>query len=159
MKLFILILAIIYFLSPFDLIPDYIMGPGLIDDIIVLLSTLGYWYLTGSSKGEDEIRDAWHRYQQQQGGPHTGSGGTGSAGSKQQEYRQRTKTASDTGPKDPYEVLGVSRSASKEEIRRAYRELANKYHPDKVAHLGEEFRKIAENRFKDIQAAYQTLTE
>jgi len=36
--------------------------------------------------------------------------------------------------------------------------LANKYHPDKVDHLGEEFKKLAEKKFKDIQEAYQKLT-
>ncbi|MBW1817978.1 MAG: DnaJ domain-containing protein [Deltaproteobacteria bacterium] len=44
------------------------------------------------------------------------------------------------------------------EIRKAYRELANRYHPDKVNHLGEEFRDLAEERFKEVQTAYQELT-
>ena len=59
--------------------------------------------------------------------------------------------------KDPYEVLGVVRNASQDEIKRAYKQLAGKYHPDKVAHLGEEFRELAEQRFKEIQEAYQKL--
>ncbi|MBU0985845.1 MAG: DnaJ domain-containing protein, partial [Proteobacteria bacterium] len=54
--------------------------------------------------------------------------------------------------------LNVSRNASAAEIKKAYRELAGKYHPDKVQHLGEEFRKLAENRFKEIEAAYRKLT-
>jgi DnaJ-class molecular chaperone len=54
-------------------------------------------------------------------------------------------------------VLGISRSASPDEIKGAYRELANRYHPDKVAHLGEEFQQMAEERFKEIQEAYQEL--
>ena len=59
--------------------------------------------------------------------------------------------------KDPYAVLDVSRDASPEEIKKAYKQLANKYHPDKVLHLGEEFRKLAEERFKEIQEAYREL--
>lgn len=60
--------------------------------------------------------------------------------------------------KDPYEVLGVQRGASSEDIRAAYRRLANQYHPDKVMHLGEEFRVLAEKRFKEITKAYQELS-
>jgi DnaJ like chaperone protein len=55
-------------------------------------------------------------------------------------------------------VLGIERSASVEEIKHAYRELASKYHPDKLEHLGEEFKVLAEKRFKEIQQAYQELT-
>ena len=44
-----------------------------------------------------------------------------------------------------------------EEIKNAYKQLANKYHPDKVLHLGEEFKKMAEERFKEIQEAYREL--
>ena len=59
--------------------------------------------------------------------------------------------------KDPYTVLGVGRSSPPEEIKRAYRRLATKYHPDKVNHMGEEFRELAERRFKEIQEAYQEI--
>ena len=58
---------------------------------------------------------------------------------------------------DPYEVLGVGKNASLDEIKNAYKRLAAKYHPDKVTHLGEEFRVLAEQRFKEIQEAYQEL--
>jgi DnaJ-class molecular chaperone len=54
-------------------------------------------------------------------------------------------------------VLGVGRNATSEQIKQAYRQLANQYHPDKVIHLGEEFRELAEKRFKEIQEAYQKL--
>ncbi len=52
----------------------------------------------------------------------------------------------------------MTRSASTEEIKHAYRELAGKYHPDKLEHLGDEFKALAEMRFKEIQQAYQELT-
>ena len=62
------------------------------------------------------------------------------------------------GDWDPHRVLGIDSSASAEEIKHAYRELAVKYHPDKLAHLGDEFKALAEMRFKEIQQAYQELT-
>jgi DnaJ-class molecular chaperone len=60
-------------------------------------------------------------------------------------------------PKTPYEILDVSPGASQEEIKAAFKQLAGKYHPDKVEHLGDEFKALAEEKFKQIQEAYQTL--
>jgi DnaJ-class molecular chaperone len=57
-------------------------------------------------------------------------------------------------PKDYYEVLGVSRSASADEIAKAYRKLARQHHPDR--NPGD---KQAEGRFKEIQNAYDTLSD
>jgi DnaJ-class molecular chaperone len=54
--------------------------------------------------------------------------------------------------KDPYEILGVSRSATADEIKRAYRRLAKEHHPDRNPND-----KDAEKRFKEIQAAYEVL--
>lgn len=55
--------------------------------------------------------------------------------------------------RDYYEILGVSRDADKEEIKRAYRRLARKYHPDVNKEAG------AEDRFKEINRAYEVLSE
>ncbi len=54
-----------------------------------------------------------------------------------------------------HEVLGVSETASPDEIRVAYRALVSKYHPDKVASLGAEFGLLAEAKTKEILAAYR----
>ena len=55
---------------------------------------------------------------------------------------------------DFYEVLGVSKSASQEEIKKAYRELARKWHPDRNPDDEQ-----AEERFKEIQQAYDALSD
>src|SRR3989337_2664558 len=56
--------------------------------------------------------------------------------------------------RDYFQILGVDRSASHEEIRKAYRKLARKYHPD--INPGN---KEAENRFKEISVAYDVLSD
>ncbi len=56
---------------------------------------------------------------------------------------------------DPYSVLGVSRSASEEEIKKAYKALSRKYHPD--ANINNPNKEQAEEKFKEIQAAYQQV--
>ncbi len=58
--------------------------------------------------------------------------------------------------KDPYEVLGVRRGASKDEIRQAYRELVKKYHPDKFQ-SNPDMLKLAEEKMKEINEAYDYL--
>jgi restriction system protein len=79
--------------------------------------------------------------------------------SSREENRQRTHSPRrDVGDGfDPYVVLGVTRSASREEIRIAYhREMAD-YHPDKVAHLGAELRELANRKAQAINRAYEEL--
>ncbi len=56
-----------------------------------------------------------------------------------------------------YQILGLDSSASAEEIKKAYRNLSKKYHPDMVASLGEEFRRDAEEKMKEINEAYDHL--
>lgn len=57
--------------------------------------------------------------------------------------------------RDPYEVLGVSSEASEDEIKKAYRELAKKYHPDNYANT--EFSDIANEKMKEINEAYDEI--
>lgn len=56
---------------------------------------------------------------------------------------------------DPYSVLGVGRNASEEEIKKAYKALSRKYHPD--ANINNPNKEQAEEKFKEIQAAYQQI--
>jgi DnaJ like chaperone protein len=59
----------------------------------------------------------------------------------------------------PFSVLGVPVSADNETIRRAYRQQAGQWHPDRVAHLGTDHAGEAHKRFLEIQAAYSELKE
>lgn len=142
-KYLLIIFAIIYALSPYDFFPDFFFGWGWIDDLIIL--GLLWRYLksiktTGFDPGgyEQKRREYFEK------GREYGSQQSGDRGSNARE-------------KDPYTVLGVERGASPEAIKKAYKQLAGKYHPDKVNHLGDEFKKLAEERFKEIQGAYQEL--
>ena len=58
--------------------------------------------------------------------------------------------------KDPYEVLGVSKNASDEEIKRAYRDLARKYHPDN--YVNNPLADLAQEKMKEINEAYDQIT-
>lgn len=56
-----------------------------------------------------------------------------------------------------YKILGIDSSATDEEVKKAYRKMAVKYHPDKVATLGEDIQKAAEEKFKAISQAYEAI--
>ncbi len=65
--------------------------------------------------------------------------------------------ASKADPGADYRVLEVSPNASDDEVRRAYRRMSMKHHPDKVAHLGAEFQKAATEKFQRVNAAYAAI--
>ena len=56
-----------------------------------------------------------------------------------------------------YKILEIERSASNEELKKAYRRMAVKYHPDKVHHLGPEFQQDAQEKFKKINEAHEAI--
>lgn len=56
-----------------------------------------------------------------------------------------------------YKILEVEKTAGDEEVKKAYRRMAMKYHPDKVHHLGTEFQKDAQEKFRKINEAYETI--
>lgn len=61
--------------------------------------------------------------------------------------------------KDLYQILGIDRGASEDEIKKAFRKLSVKYHPDKWANKSEKEQKEAEEKFKEVNAAYQILSD
>lgn len=57
--------------------------------------------------------------------------------------------------KNPYDVLGIPQSASDDEVKRAYRDLSRRYHPD--ANVNNPLADLAEEKFKEVQEAYDTI--
>ena len=136
-RIILILLGLIYAVSPIDLVPDFLIGLGWIDDIVVII------FLWKAYKYYIRRRQ-FKEFAQSSSNGHFGNS-------------QQTGNAFYSKTNDPYEVLGVNRNASKDQIKSAYKSLASKYHPDKVSHLGEEFKELAEQRFKEIQEAYQKL--
>jgi hypothetical protein len=148
LKYLIAFLAVLYVLIPYDLLPDFLVGWGWLDDLLVL------WLMWQFFKSQSKRPSAYQNYYNTRQ--------TFDRQSKKQSANQAgagTDSQSNPSdiPKDPYTVLNIDRNATPEEIKQAYRRLAGQYHPDKVQHLGEEFRELAEKRFKEIEAAYRVL--
>ncbi len=56
-----------------------------------------------------------------------------------------------------YRILEIESTVTDEEVKKAYRKMAVKYHPDKIAHLGEDFKQSANDKFLKVQEAYETI--
>ena len=56
-----------------------------------------------------------------------------------------------------YTILEIDSTVSDQDVKKAYRKMANKYHPDKVSHLGKDLQKVAEEKFKSVNNSYQTI--
>jgi len=98
--------------------------------LAALAAMKGYAYVA------PEDWDAWSRAQRGEGA------------------RTRTSAA---GSKDPYAILGVARDASAGEIKRAYRKLISRHHPDKLGDVPAELKRRAEERAREINAAYEKI--
>ncbi len=61
--------------------------------------------------------------------------------------------------KDPYKVLGISKDATDDEVKKAYRRMAMKYHPDRVAGMSEEMQRNAAEQMKEINEAYEQINK
>jgi uncharacterized membrane protein YkvA (DUF1232 family) len=128
-----LLLGLLYLISPIDAVPDTLLGLGWGDDILLLF--LAYWFFKRGFPGGHRQRNGYT-----------------SSGPRQED------TSSSSAGQDPHEILGVSRGATQEEIKSAYRKQAQRYHPDRVEHLGDEFQQLAKQKFQEIQEAYEILS-
>ena len=148
-KIILIVLALLYVLSPYDLFPDMVIGWGWIDDLVILGFLWRYFYLLKKK------RKGFQKYSQSGQNHHNDNNYKKAAG--ENSSRSNTQTQDSSAFWDPYKILEIRRGASQEDIKKAYRQLAGKYHPDKVEHLGDEFKTLADKRFKKIQQAYQEL--
>lgn len=78
-----------------------------------------------------------------------GRAGSSGGGSRQ--------TSSTLGIDQSYKILEIDSSVTDSEVKKAYRKMAKKYHPDKVAALGPEFQKAAKEKFQKVQQAYEEV--
>ncbi len=136
-----------YILSPYDILPDFLVGWGWLDDLVILGLLLRYLY------ARKKKREAFQKYYHNSQNTVDDDGTT--AGQNQSRAHDHERKAPSQW--DPYRILGVEIGASQDTIKKAFRQLASKYHPDKVGYLGDEFRVLAERRFKEIQKAYDEL--
>ena len=128
------LVLVLYFLSPIDFLPDLFPGLGMVDDVLFVF--LGFWIFDRAAKMRDFFKEA-------KSGAHGNEGARG-------ESQQRKRLS-------PYDILGLKPGASQEDIKKAYRKLISRYHPDKFSHLGKEFEETARQRTQDIIDAYQRL--
>ncbi len=56
-----------------------------------------------------------------------------------------------------YKILEIEPTSSDDDVKKAFRSMAMKYHPDKVSHLGEDFKKVAHEKFRKVQEAYDQI--
>lgn len=83
---------------------------------------------------------------------------TKQAESSQKEKARTEKKETKTQRFDPYDILGVTPTASPKGIKSSYRNQMKLYHPDRVAHLGYALRELANRRTQDIQRAFEQLS-
>ncbi|MBC2714434.1 MAG: DnaJ domain-containing protein [Desulfobacteraceae bacterium] len=153
----VLILLLIYIISPIDVMPDIIPFLGWLDDTFLvglLVYYLRYRRLPGFMA---RFMSGLSRMLFKNSGERSGYRSDTSSGREKSDKSQTAKGLDDY--KDPYEILGVTPGASPEEIQVAYRVAAQQYHPDKVAHLGDELQELAQKKFVEIQEAYDFLSD
>ncbi|MEW6272840.1 MAG: J domain-containing protein [Thermodesulfobacteriota bacterium] len=142
------LVLLLYVRSPVDLLPDRIGLLGLLDDL--LLAFLAVWWLRRRGGAPRPRMTARQRAR--------GPAGFGASGERQDAGRG-TAPEEHAGPWDPWEVLGVPRGATRDEVARAYRDQMKLYHPDRVAGLGAELQELAHRKAVEIQRAYAELSE
>ncbi|MFQ6079539.1 MAG: DnaJ domain-containing protein [Thermodesulfobacteriota bacterium] len=142
-----LILVLLYVLSPFDLVPDFLVGAGWVDDLLLIGALI--WFLRARRPGESP-GDFYRRYTRyRRPSPGQGKG--------RHEEQWDWEASSGHQEEDPLKILGIEPGASPDEIKAAYRRAVAKYHPDKVTHLGKEFQEMAHRKLLAIQRAYDAL--
>lgn len=141
LKYIFIIIGLIYLLSPIDFLPDLFGLIGRLDDV-ALIGFLVWKYKQIKNRLSANFEKA------------------------KKDFNSETSTNSNSESRNnstkktfcPYDTLKVSKNASQDEIKKAYKKMIKEYHPDKVEHLGEDLKELANNKIRDIQRAYEELS-
>ncbi len=150
-KIILILLGIAYLISPVDIIPDFLVPfLGFIDDGLVI-AVIYYLIRYGTLPPFFFKKQKPFQKPLDQRSYHSNTK-TRDSGST-----EKKESSDQSTPKTPHDILGIHSGASKKEIIAAYKDAIKKYHPDKLSHLGEEFSILANEKFLEIQDAYDTL--
>ncbi|MCP4671844.1 MAG: DnaJ domain-containing protein [Desulfobacula sp.] len=154
LKIILILFGLAYLISPVDIIPDLLLPfIGWIDDGVVI-GTI--FYLIRYGKFPNFFFKKRNPFKQQSE-QNTADSDSKSKSHQNNRYQQGSSNRSYKSNLTPYEILGISSNASKKEIQNAYKQAIKKYHPDKLSHLGKDFSHLANEKFLEIQKAYDTL--
>lgn len=151
LMMWLIVAGLLYFIFPYDLLPDFLGFAGRIDDLLIIA-----WLVWFYRKHSKSFAASGLGFESSSGGAEkTGVEGEARQGAAAGAKTSKTSNTSDAF--DAYAVLGIPRSASPDAIQTAYRARMGEYHPDKVSHLGEELQRLAHEKSQQIQRAYQQL--
>jgi len=144
--------ALGYFILPIDAIPDLIPAAGFTDDLAVLLIAIAAVVTHIKPQHRHRAREllAWERDKQES--EFAGAG---------RSQKQGPRVFSSEAEKERYYLmtLDLKGDITPLSLKAQYRELAHKYHPDKVRHLGAEFQQMAGQKLTEINTAYEYLKQ
>jgi len=163
-KTILIIFGLAYLISPVDIIPDLLIPYfGWIDDGVVLWTI---YYLIRYGRLPNYFFKQKNPFVNPSS-PDAGDKQNSNTQQRQQSFSHKQTHADDFSKKEEssktsrlktaWEILDIPKDAGKKEIQNAYKDAIKKYHPDKLSHLGEEFSSLANEKFLEIQVAYDEL--
>jgi hypothetical protein len=162
-KFLLILIALAYLISPIDLIPDlFVPFVGWIDDAFLIGLIIYYLrfnrlpnFFNWKSGNKNSGPGVGQGFARDYGRPQDSADSRANQGEPGEHNRNRKSSV----PQKPHEVLGIHKNATTREIQEAFRDLAKRYHPDRVATLGKEFQDLANQKFIEIKEAYTIMME